>query len=97
MVHVVTLCGGLPQILERKVAFNKEFDKLARQKRSDADKVADLNSRMEETARDLAKLGVQPSMSPQEMSFHVSCYVDEYISNAVVLVVTVLQCLANFK
>ena len=44
-----------------KVRFNEEYVKVNKQKRLDADRILDLNTRIEETLRDLAKLGATPT------------------------------------
>lgn len=46
------------QIAQVKLAFNADFERLAAQKRSDCDKVADLNARLEDALKDMRKIGV---------------------------------------
>lgn len=46
-----------PQAWQIKTAFNAEFDAVVKLKKAEADKVHDLNARLDETHRDLVKLG----------------------------------------
>ncbi|EFJ46137.1 flagellar associated protein, partial [Volvox carteri f. nagariensis] len=45
------------KIRNLKVTFNTDFNRVAAQKRSDCDRIADLNARMDETVKDLRKMG----------------------------------------
>ncbi len=49
--------ASLRQIRDLKASFNTDFERLAAQKRSDCDRIADLNARLEDTLKDLRKLG----------------------------------------
>ncbi|GLC44558.1 hypothetical protein PLESTM_001613000 [Pleodorina starrii] len=48
------------KIRDLKAAFNADFNRLAAQKRADCDRIADLNARMDETLKDLRKMGAVP-------------------------------------
>ncbi|GFR52048.1 hypothetical protein Agub_g14567 [Astrephomene gubernaculifera] len=48
------------KIRDLKAAFNVDFNRVAAQKRADCDRIADLNARLDDTLKDLRKLGAAP-------------------------------------
>ncbi|KAG2447457.1 hypothetical protein HYH02_007780 [Chlamydomonas schloesseri] len=81
------------QLLKQKMrdvqaAFNTEFNKVAAAKKADCDRIADLNARLDDTLKDLRKLGAGPPAGLLDERFSLNAQQDTR-DNLVATVLTV--------